>query len=231
MESGNTLQSFMLAQRLGVTGIEIDIYLDYFGDIIVCHPGDDEKYAIKFEDLLDFMETFKDMICLADFKQNSTELVEIAGQMISERNLEERFYMTAFQQKIDTFTMESDGQLLLYSKRKFPDIKTHVMAVWPFNLAHTVRKYQVDAISFGWLQEPEWIRLIGKCLFKSISNVTNFKNQIKKAKTAREAPVKIWAGVFNDPNDILYFYNIGVDGIVTDSPEMAMKLAENQKIS
>ncbi len=232
-----------MAQCLGVTGIEADISFSLDKEIIIYHPGTTEpdytkltwkeiqttKFPIvRLSDLFVFLKNSPQLQCCLDIKQNSKELVRKTIVAIIGFGLEERVYLTAFQKRIPQLDMESDASLLTYAKWICPGIKTHIIVSWPFNLVGIAEKYQPDAISFGWLQEPWWLWLISRPFFKTVSLFVNLKKQVREMK---KRDIKIGAGIINKPKDMLYFANLGVDGIVTDNPRLLMDLTKQNKIS
>ena len=164
-----------------------------------------------------------------DIKQNSNHLVEIAVEAIVRHGLQDRVYLTAFQRSMDypPFNIESDGQLLILAKKINPDIKTHVIVSWPWNLSKIYKKYNPNAMSIGWLQEPPLIGVLSRSVFKTLSLSVNLREQIAEIKTKG---VKVLAGVFNRPEDMLHFAGMGVDGIMTDEPKILIDLIRAKKI-
>ncbi len=242
---GNTLSDFEMAQCLGITGIETDISFSLDKKIIIYHPGTTEQDytkliwetiqtqitkppVMRLDDLLIFLKNNPKLQCCLDIKEDSMELVRKALVAIISFNLEERVYLSAFLKRRPRLKMESDVRLLDHAKEICPRIKTHIMVPWPLNLVGIVEKHRPDAISFGWLQEPWWIWLISQPLFKSVSLTINLKKQVGEVK---RKGVKVWAGVVNKPKDMLYFADLGVDGIVTDNPRLLMDLIKQNKIS
>ena len=224
-ELGNSFRNFMTAYYSGVAGIETDISLTADKKIIIYHPGStrpdlalmnwrDIKNSIfnNVADLnafLNLLSGLSGIKCCLDIKQNSEELVEEAVKSVLRKKLKDRIYFTAFQKKISRLGIESDGQLLLLTKEICPTAKTHLIAIWPSNLLELAEKYNPDMISFGWLQEPRLNKLVSKTLFKIIAKKTNLAEQIKEIKNRG---IKTLAGIFNDPKDVLYFSDLGVDG-------------------
>ena len=125
--------------------------------------------------------------------------------------------------------IESDGKLLLLAKEICPKVKTQLIVTWPANLPKLAEKYQPDAMSFGWLQEPAYVSFISKALFKANAKRVNLKKQIEEVKLQGKG-IKVWAGIFNEPEDMLYYMDLGVDGIFTDNPKLLFDLIENKKI-
>lgn len=142
------------------------------------------------------------------------ELVTLSG-------LESEIYLTAFQKRMPVLGLESGRELLEYAKEIFPEIKTHMIVAWPNNLPRLVKAYRPDIISLGWLTEPFTIKLMSKALYQFMTLTVDLKSQIKDV---REMDVKVLGGIVNNPDDMTYFEDLGVDGIMTDNPYEALKL-------
>ncbi|OGM99784.1 MAG: hypothetical protein A3B91_02195 [Candidatus Yanofskybacteria bacterium RIFCSPHIGHO2_02_FULL_41_29] len=241
-ELGNSLRSFISAYNLGVTGIETDISFTADKRIIIYHPDstkpnladmkwrDIDKSVFKVMQLNDFLsllKSFSDTFCCLDIKQNSEELVKKAVEMVLDKGLQNRIYFTAFEKKARWITIESHAGLLLLAKKIYPKTKIQIITTTSWNLLEVADKYNPDAMSIGWLLEPLPVRLITKSLFKAKVRTLNFKKQISEIQ---RRGTKIWAGIFNDPEDMNYFVDLGVDGIFTDSPGTVFELIEKKKI-
>ena len=180
---GNSHLNFLNASRLEITGFEADICLTRDQKIIIYHPGSTrpDLSQMQSQDMvnsifgmgvmdLDFFLNFlktSGMYCCLDIKQYSPKLVREAVKGITEHGLEDKIYLTAFQKQMNytPFNIESDGRLLLMAKKMNPYIKTHVISIWPFNLLNIADKYRPDAISFGWLNEPPIMSILGFIVF------------------------------------------------------------------
>ena len=239
---GNSLRNFLHISRLEITGFETDICFTLDQKIIIYHPGSTEPdltqmlstdinnsifNVMYLEEFLDLIGTMPDLEYSLDIKQNSEDLVMRTIQAIIAKNLQNRIYLTAFQKKLPRLGIESDASLLIMAKTICPDIRTHMIVIWPFNLPKLVRTYHPDAISIGWLLEPKIIRLISKSLFKSVAQMRNLKKQIRETQNMG---VKVWAGIFNNPNEMIYSAQLGIDGIITDEPKILIDLIKKQKI-
>ncbi len=223
---GNNLNDFRVCADTRITGIETDIRLDSGKRVIIHHPGTKFR-LLDLENFLDFLQECPDLECSLDLKQDSEELVDKAVCAVTRRNLEKRVYLTAFEKKISALGMESDARLLVYAKKLNPEIRTHIMAVFPFNLPLLADKYNPDAISFGWLQEPFLMKILSKNIFRTIAGFADIKAMIVNLKKRR---IITWGGVVNNPKDMLYLADLGVDGIVTDDSKTLMSLVAQRKI-
>jgi len=240
-EIGNCLSGFYSLKDLGITGFETDICYTANGEIIIYHPkstkpdlsclhSEDIKNSFfnvaGFDDLLDFLEE-SDLDCCLEIKQYEPMLLREAVTKISLRNLEHRIYITAFQKRLPIFGIESDGTLLLLAKKLNPKIKTQLIVTWPMNLVKIAEKYNPDVLSIGWLQEPALIRHLSRGILKSLSMLNNLNEQIDILHNRK---IRVWAGIFNNPDDMIYFSKLGVDGIMTDYPDLLKTMIENKKI-
>ncbi len=237
-EFGNSTRSFISALNMNITGIETDICFTPDNKIVVYHPRstkpdlaemrwkDISNSIFKIPTLDEFLDLFglyPDKKCCLHIQQDSKALISMAIDRIAHYKLQSRVYITAFQARVPLppFRMETNCETLLYAKQTCPEIKTHMMAVWPFNLPRLADKYQPDAISFGWLQEPAIVRMASKSLFKTIATISDIKRQVE---TVKDMGIKVWGGICNEPEEMLYFIDLGVDGIVTDDPTTLIDL-------
>lgn len=236
-ELGNSLKSFITAYGLDVTGIEADICFTTDNRIIVYHPestnpdlakmswNDIDKSifnVLELYEFLDLIKSFNGTKCCLDIKQNSKRLALEAAEMIIRKGLQNLVYLVAFQRRIPALKIETDGQLLIDIKEIYPEIKTNIMATFPFNLEATVEKYGADMISFGWVEDS----LTTKAFFKFI--VKPFAGLKEQIAQVRQRGVKVLGGVANNPDKILYLKNLGVDGIVTDNPKLVFELTKTK---
>ena len=225
---GNTYLDFARCNQHGVNGIETDICMTPDGKVIICHPGtltpDPSKMTwrgikqsrltvLSLNDFLVMIRSFGNVSCTLDIKMYSIDLVREAVRAISTYHLEDRVYLTTFQRKVPQFPMETDAKLLLFAKKINPKIKTHIMAVFPANLPGLVHKYSPDAISFGWLNDPPWLALVSKNVFKATASLVNLPSQVSYLK---DRGIKVWGGIVNNHTDMEYLAGLGVDGLVTD---------------
>ncbi len=233
IEIGNSRQGLIYLYRAGITCIETDICHSWDGKPIIYHPGSIKpdlicySYAelrnsvfniMDLDELMGMLKTLDNVSCLLDIKQNSFGLVGDAVRAITANGLEERVYLTAFQKRLVMFNIESDARLLTFAKTLNSAIKTHLIVMWPVNLPKIVAKYRPDIISIGWLQES----LLSRLLFATLGGrKASLKKQIREVN---RQGVKVLAGIFNDLETIEKFVDLGVDGIVTDCPELMMKV-------
>lgn len=234
-ELGNSFKNFVASYRLGIRRIEIDVCFTLDKKAIIYHPGSTkpdltsltwpviENSIFNVMDLDSFLylaTTLDDLQFCIDLKQNSNYLVETVVKAITDRKLQNRVYLTAFQCQVPGFGLESDVNLLLHAKTIDPTIKTHMIAVWPFNIVKLVKKYNLDAISLGWLPDS----FTSKQLFKLIVfDEYKLKDQIMEVQKMGK---KVWAGIFNHEDDLVYFIKSGVDGIFTDDPKELKRLLQ-----
>lgn len=241
-ELGNSSKNFISCYSLGVTGIETDVSLTADGRMIIYHPGSTYPNLTKMNwhdidwsifdvmtlsQFLNSLRAYKKLSCCLEIKSDSKKLIEQIVGDIEYRGLEERVFITAFQKKINLpfISTESDGESLLYAKKLNNKIKTHLIANWPSNLPKIAEQYSPDMISFGWLQEPRAVRLISGSIFTILVKTRNFREDIKKVKAMG---IKVIGGIVNDARSMDYLIDLGVDGIMTDNPTLAMTPKEER---
>lgn len=232
-ELGNSFKNFITSYRLGISGIETDVCLTSDQKAIIYHPGDTKPDLTRLtwpvinnsifdvmdlDSFLDLVATLDDLRFCLDIKQDLTCLVETVVTAVINRGLQNRVYLTAFQCKMAGFGLDTDVETLLLAKRLNPKIKTHMIAVWPFNIVKLAKKYSPDAISIGWLQDS----VISKMLFRLTAPSED--NLIRQVMEVQKMGIKVWAGIFNEEIDLIYFIKSGVDGIFTDNPKELKRL-------
>lgn len=239
IDFGNSLASLRMLRQMEVAGVEADISFSRDKEIIIYHPGDmkpdlttltwQEIIATRFPmirlgDLLEFLLIKSGMKCCLDIKQNSKELVKKTVELITWYGVEDQIYLTVFQKRIPVLGLESGRELLEYAKKICPKIKTHIIATWPNNLPKLARTYDPDMISLGWLNEPCLIRLASLTIYQLLALTVDLKSQMEEVQ---RMGVKVLAGIVNKPDDMTYFADLGVDGIMTDRLCEALKLFQN----
>ncbi len=231
---GNTLDDFDEAVRLGVDFIETDISLTTDDVPIIYHPGStypdctyytrEELVVLKrrlppfidLEGFITFVKVNPKILIALDIKIHSLDFVKKIIDRIVLESLEDRIYLTTFQKKSRLLGFEAGGELLLEAKKLNPAIKTHLIVTLPLDLPSLADKFQPDAISFGILPD----RKISRWLFKFIDDSTDLRKQIRELK---ERKIEVWAGILNTIEDMQYFADLGVDGIMTDNATLGMK--------
>ena len=237
---GNSINDFMSCYRLNISGVETDVSLTTDGRPIIYHPGSTQPDLTKMtwreiqnsifdvlplSSFLSSLKGYSQMSCCLDIKQDSEQLVEEIVKAVADQMLQDRVFVTAFQKKLTfpPFNMESDGKLLLLAKKLDPATKTHLIASFPFNLPAIAEKYQPQAISFGWLDNSPMTKLFFQLAIKPF---VGLKKQIALTK---EMGVKVWGGIVNEPEAMLYFTDLGADGIMTDDAVLGMKFKKEYK--
>lgn len=230
-QEGNSRENLMALYQMGITWIETDV-MEIDGKIVIRHPS---KYkpnlgVMTLFDLIKIISSIPGLHCCLDLKQNSRTLVSQVVRRIEQSGLHERIYLTTFQKRIKIPIilnkedyLETSADLLLFAREICPNIRTHVIATWPWNLEKIVKKYQADAISFGWFLKPKMAYYISRTLFKLAATFRDLPNQIKKVKNQN---IKVWAGICNDKKDMLYLAGLGIDGIMTDDPTLGIKIKQ-----
>lgn len=228
---GNTLLDFQEAYELGVHGIETDVCFtapdeDGSQKAIIHHPdpkdsGDPIK-VLCLDNFLAFLKVHSNLSCYLDIKQEDEKLVDVVVDRITINGLGGRVYITSLQTRIPWLGLETSGKLLLRAKARNPKIKTHLIAMFPFSLPAMVRKYNCDAISFGWLSDKDYSRWVFR---KVIMRVTDLKSQINQVQNMG---VRVVGGIANTREDFEYLADLGVSGIMTDNSVEAMKFVKSK---
>ncbi len=235
----NTIKSFWAAKEIGVSGIEADICLSFDKELIVYHPGstktDLQGATLKeiqslypnvpsFDDLITFLIGFRHLKCILDLKTDSPELVEAVVKKLQTYELRERVFLTASRTKLKLMGFYNNAKTLSYAKKIDPQIKTHLIDLFPYNLARTGKKFDVDMISFGWFKDSIPSRVVFAFLMDN-----GFRNVKKEVERAKRAGIYVLGGIPDTQEDINYFLEAGVDGVITNEPATAIKICSNTK--
>lgn len=241
---GNTLLDFLEVSKLGIHGIETDICFtapnkDGSQQPIIHHPNPkypDDPSNIKWshfkfrpkikvlclDNFLIFLSTHPNLFCFLEPKENNEKLMGVIVQKIAEYGLEDRIYLTVYQLRIPFLGLEISANLISKARAQNPKIRIHIIATLPFYLPALVRKYNPEAISFGWLPESK----LSIWFFKIfLLRFVNLKRQIKQVQ---DMGVKVIGGIVNNKEGFEYFTDLGVDGIMTDNPIAAMEFIKTK---
>lgn len=252
----NSLKAFEESYAVGANGIETDICLSKDGEPIICHPGllrpdpphmkwteikEQYPFIPHFSDLLDYFHRQPFIKCFLDIKVNSEELVGKICDGILKAKLPEKIILTAPRKRIGIAGLYADGRLLTYAQERGREcveqslgnysgrILTHVIDVWPVDMARTAEQFQPDYISFGWLNDSRLSRLAFNLIFKIkvVDPFIELADEIRRAK-AKVFGMKVFGGIANTEKEIRYLLDAGVGGIVTDNPVLAVKIRDSK---
>lgn len=223
LSPGNRLADFEDAVEEGANGVEADVSFVRIGaseEIFIYHPG--QRFsALRLDEFVEFLQRHPRLECFLDIKQNDFRLVKTAIKTIVDNRLQDRVYFTFCQVRIPWMKSETSGKSLLRAKRFEPRIKTHLIATFPFSLPRLAEKYHPDFVSFGWLED--WL---SRVFFKRI--IIPFFNLPNQIRETQQMGVRVLAGIFNQEEDIRYFANMGVDAIMTEDVDAAIRTLENK---
>ena len=224
----NTMDSFETAAILGVDGIEADVSFSKDKKAIIYHPGSIYPSPLSLslekindyypdipslDELLDFLSEYPRLKCLLDMKNDSNELVGTIVKKLQATGLRDRVFLTASRRRISLMGLYSNGEMLIYAKSLDPQIKTHIIDLFPFNMARTGRKFGADIISFGWFNNSA----LSKLMFNTIFEI-GWKNIKEEILRARQEGMLVFGGITDTADDVKYFIDAGVDGIVCNNP-------------
>src|SRR3989338_9079277 len=236
----NTISAMMIKAEMGVDGIETDICLSKDNELIIYHPGsldpDPQSLTWKeinerfpwipsFYDLIGVLAEYPHLNCFLDLKgKNLSELLGLTEALVEKLKrfrLTRRVFLTTSKNKTLIVGLHGTGEVLLHAKYIDPDIRTHLIDPFPFNLAEAGKKYKADIISFGWFNYS----FVSKVLFASIFQ-TGFRNIRKEIKKAQNAGIEVLGGIPDTKEEIEYFVKIGADGVVTNNPAQGIAIRD-----
>lgn len=231
----NCLSAFCFAGSIGVDGIETDVCLTSDGEPIIYHPGTLKppepttltwKQVLKqngdvshLEDLLEVLSVYPKLKCLLDIKISSKQLIEKIVPQIGIDEFRQRIFLTAPKKQSRLAGFHVDATILEYAQGLDNSLKIHIIETLPFDMAETVRKYRVDMLSFGWLNDSLASQVLFGLIFK-----TGFRNASREVQNAQNEGSKVMAGIANTVDEIKDLINLcpSLDAIMTDNPEIAL---------
>lgn len=235
----NRLSAFCFAGSIGADGIETDVCLTSDGEPIIYHPGTLKppepttltwKQILKqnsdiphLEDLLEVLSIYPGLKCLLDIKISSKQLIEKMVPQIGIDEFRQRIFLTAPKKQSRLAGFRVDATILEYAQELDNSLKIHIIETLPFDMAETVRKYNTNMISFGWLNDSLASQIVFGLIFK-----TGFRNASWEVQNAQNEGAKVMAGIANTANEIKDLITLcpSLDAIMTDNPEMALILRE-----
>lgn len=231
----NCLSSFYFAGSIGVDGIETDICLTSDGEPIIYHPGTLKppepttlswKQAIKqnnnishLDDLLQVLSTYPKLKCLLDIKIASKYLIDKIVVKIGVEEFRQRIFLTAPKKQSYFAGFRVDATILEYAKNLDDRLKIHIIDTMPLNMAGTVKKYNADMVSFGWLDDSLASQILFGLFFK-----TGLRSASREVKKSQKEGAKVMVSIANTVEDIKFLTILcpSIDAILTDNPEMAL---------
>lgn len=232
----NTLPAFQRGLEIGVDGFETDVHLTQDGKLVLCHNYTIDKtsdgkgsisqmtlgklktfdfgtyFSPKFADtriptLKEFLELVGSdqrmqvlNIELKSPRANETSIVHDTIAMVKEYGLFDKMLMSSF-----------DPKLLLEAKRIDPKTKTGFL--YSPNSKFQFRIYR---------NPLEFAKSIGADALHPFSMYVN-ADLVKKAHNAG-MQINVWT--VNSPRSILRLASLGVDGIITDYPDVVKGVLE-----
>ena len=219
LSPGNHLADFEDAVQECTDGVEADVSFVKVGsgeEVFIHHPG--QRFsALRFGEFVEFLKKHPRLECFLDIKQNDIRLAEAVAKTVVMHHLEKRVFLTFCQTRIPWLGLETSAEMLLMVKKVEPKIQTHLLVTFPFSLPGLIEKYHPDFVSFGWLDDS----FISKLFFKGI--IVPFFNLPGQIKEAQRIGVRLLAGISNREEDIRYFASLGVDAVMTEDIETAMR--------
>ncbi|MDP5226952.1 MULTISPECIES: glycerophosphodiester phosphodiesterase family protein [Arthrobacter] len=221
----NTLQSFRAARELGVTHLETDLRLSADGEILCFHDPildrvtdrtgvvsrlswDEIRTArvrgrVPVPRLADVVDLLPDARFNLDVKDAA--VAQPLAALIEEKNLQDRVLVTSF----------SDGVRKAVTNR----------VAWP--VATSAGKASTAALLFGKALRPGWLEslLAGVDAFQvpeKSGRITVVTREFVERAHELGKQVHVWT--VNEEADMTRLLDLGVDGLVTDCPEVALRL-------
>src|SRR3989344_538998 len=229
----NTIPAFEKALKSGAQGIECDIRLTLDHQVVLSHEGkldiNDRKLKIsktplkelnnvnRKEKLVTSNELFdyinqKKIPFFLEVKTKSAILVEEIATEIKDRNLWDYVHIMGFSIFIKN---------ALAAQEKYPKLKVLPIVTNPF-YSYVRRPKKSYGLFLGWIDQwhgSQWL------FRKSLSK----KRLIRLKNFYEKRGLKVMAGVINNDSGFEYFKQAGVEDIVTDNINGAVKYFKKAK--
>lgn len=236
----NTLHAFHEAERCGVDAIELDVQMTREGEPVVLHdftvdrttdgrgavaelsleeirnldaacrfaskgmdgllPGQDRK--IRIPTLRELFEEFSRMPLIVELKPDNPKLVQTVGDMIVEYGREKRTVFSSFSYRV-----------VRRFRKEFPDIATAAAQREVF------RFFLMSRCFVPGLYKPVADAFLVPTHMSSVQITT--KRFISNAQAHR---IFVAAWTVNDPDTMKKLIGLGINGLITDRPDIAFEL-------
>jgi glycerophosphoryl diester phosphodiesterase len=151
-----------------------------------------------------------DSVYLIEPKAVSTELIQRLTRAVADFNLGG---------KVTVITFAHRSAILKLSKQLDPSIRTGVILINPWaQWLGIAKQLSANMILPGWkgFNHLRCAEMVG----------VNVKAKISEAQMSG---VEVYSGIANTPKDIVWLYELGVDGIITDTIETAQRVLNNHR--
>ena len=222
----NTLAAFLLAAQLGADAIELDVRLTADRYVVVCHDRTLDRTTtgsglVSAHSLKEISHLDAGSYFAAEFVGERVPTLEEVFQKISDRmliNIEMKSIVKAW-------NALPEAVVSLIREYKL-EKRVVVSAFNPMALRH-VRRIAPE-IPVGLIvapAEPKWLRILFSRLvhYDTIhSHVSLVNREMIRRHQHNGSRVLIWT--LNEAEQIEKFVRLGVDGVITDEPELARKV-------
>lgn len=227
----NTMEAFQIAIEMGADAIELDIHMSADGHIVVCHDetinrtsngkGEIAKMTLEALRRHNYLGRFVgkqfNIPTLAEVLEliRPTQLginIELKGGMGTEGNMEKRVLELVEEMSMGRRVLYSsfDHYCLSRIKSLLPTAKT--------GLLYSNRMYE------PWIYAGELRASALHPKFSTVKGAAYIKN-------AHEVGLKVNVWTVDSPKDMKKAIAFGVDGIITNVPNIARKVLEESELS
>jgi glycerophosphoryl diester phosphodiesterase len=232
----NSIEAFQLAYEMGADGIEFDVQMTKDGYLVVTHDeeisrvSDGSGYVKDF--LLEELREFKFNRTHPDFKGVRIPLleevldrfaqeevrgykefrfnIELKNNIFPYAGMEEKIMKVVKDRKVLERTLFSSFSHISMMKLRRIEPEAKVAFLYAdgiMDIADYVQRYRVNTV------HPAWYHLGNKNAFEAFHQ--------------RGIEVNIWT--VNNGKDIRRFCNMGVDGIITNRPDLGSEIRDDYK--
>lgn len=232
----NTMPAFEKALEIGVDGTETDVHSTKDGYIVICHNDTVDEMSDGIGKIADY--TFEDIRKLDFGKKFSSEF---AGTTLP--TVDEYLECMKSDESLSIINIEikpCKGDRADIVRKTIDAAKRHgvfdKLLISSFDYKMLVEAKKVDPtcqtaylypiyaqILSSWGIRPIWLAKRIKC--DAIHPHKNFINKLS-IKRAHKAGMKVNAWTVNEEKDVIRLIEIGVDGLITDSPDEVKKIID-----
>lgn len=222
----NTLSAFLLAAQLGADAVELDVQLTADGYVVVCHDRTLDRTTtgsglVSAHSLKEISHLDAGSYFASDFVGERVPTLEEVFQIIADGML----IVIEMKSIAKPWNALSEAVVSLIREYKL-ERRVVVSAFNPMALRH-VRRIAPE-IPVGLIvapAEPKWLRILFSRLVRFdiiYPHVSLVSREMIRRQHHNGSRVMIWT--LNEAEQIEKFVRFGVDGVITDAPEVTRKV-------
>ena len=225
----NTLEAFELAARMGADGVELDVYLTYDGEVVVCHSqkidgvsngqGIIPEYTLSELKIFDFGYHFYDHQRKGIRIPTLDEVYELLAPLGLIVNVEIKSHNPDIVQACDRVARKYRmSEKVIYSS--FDHLQLQ-------RVRESIQGAFIAPLYYSNICEP-WSYGMGmgaKATHPPYEWITQYEGYVEKC---HERGLRVHPWTVDKEEDIKMLIDAGVDAIITNYPDIALKIRDNK---